>query len=107
MNKDGRSSDRTGAHLKAVPLAARNRGARSACAVGAASLTAAGVFAVLAANAHDDYENTSLERPSADARDRYHHDGAAALGATVVAVISGGIGWWLWNRNSATLTSPP
>ena len=74
----------------------------SAFAVGTASLAAAGVFAVLAARAYGDFQDTSLERQSIAARDRYQLYGVAALSAAAVTALSGGLGYWLWDRESAS-----
>jgi hypothetical protein len=68
--------------------------------VSAASLAASGFFAVLAARAYGDFQNTNLERPSLDARSRYQYYGVAAIGTASVAALSGALGYWLWHRES-------
>jgi hypothetical protein len=73
----------------------------SAFAVAGASTVAAGIFAVLAARAHGDFQDTNLERSSIAARDRYEGYGIAALSAAAVGVLSGALGYWLWTRDSA------
>jgi uncharacterized caspase-like protein len=82
------------------PSRTRHRTAAwSAFAVGAASVAASGVFGVLAAQAYSDFQDTNLERSSIAARDRYQRYGIAALSAAAVAVLSGALGYWLWNHD--------
>jgi hypothetical protein len=82
-------------------LTGRRTAAWSAFAVAGASTVAAGIFAVLAARAHSDFDNTELERPSIAARERYERWGVAAISAAAVGVLSGALGYWLWTRDSA------
>jgi hypothetical protein len=85
----------------------RNPAAWSAFAVGAVSLATAGVFAFLAARAYNNFQDTSLERPSIAARDQYQRYSVAAISAAAVSVLCGGLGYWLWNRASASGASRP
>jgi hypothetical protein len=78
-----------------------HQAAWSALAVGAASVAASSVFAVLAGRAYVDFQDTNLERSSIAARDRYERYGVAALSTAAVGVLSGALGYWLWNRDSA------
>ncbi|HEX7499960.1 MAG TPA: caspase family protein, partial [Polyangia bacterium] len=76
-----------------LPPTGRRSAAWSAFAVGAVSLAASGVFAVLAARAYGDFQDTNLERHSIADRDRYQHYGVAALSTAAVAALSGGLGY--------------
>ncbi len=91
----------------AAPRTGRNSTAWSAFAVGAVSLTAASVFAVLAARAYGDFQDTNLERSSITSRDRYQTYGVAALSSAALGVLSAGFGYWLSNRNGAAGASGP
>jgi hypothetical protein len=99
------------AGLRAVPSTPsrteHNTTARTAFAVSAASLVASGIFAVLAVRAYGDFQDTNLERQSIADRDRYQRYGVAALSAAVVGALSGGLGYWLWNRDGTGSSSRP
>jgi Caspase domain len=73
----------------------------SAFAVCAASLVASSVFGALAARAYSDFQDTNFERSSIAARDRYERYGVVTLSAAAVGVLSGALGYWLWNRDNA------
>jgi len=97
--------DLSAAAVRAVaggsPRGGHNPAAWSAFAVAGASVVTAGVFAALAGRAYSDFQNADFERQSIDARDRYHRYGAVALSAAAVGVLSGALGYWLWNRDNA------
>ena len=84
-----------------LPRTQHRRAAWSALAVAGVSGVAAGVFAILAARAYGDFQNTNLERPSIDARERYQRYGFAAIGAAVVGTLSGAVSYWLWNHHGS------
>ena len=63
-------------------------------------MVTSGFFAVLAGRAYADFQDTSLERPSIDARDRYERYGILALSAAAAGVLSGALGYWLWNHDN-------
>jgi hypothetical protein len=75
--------------------------------VGGAFLVTSGVFAILAAQAHADFDNTTLERASIAARDRYERYGGVALGAAAAGVVSAALGYWLWTRDTAGRADRP
>jgi len=81
--------------------AGRHPAAWPALTFGAAALTTAGVFAVLAARAYGDFQGTNLELESMAARDRYQRYGVVAVSTAAVGVVSVGLGYWLLNRGSA------
>ena len=83
------------------PRTEHRTAAWAAFAVAGASGAAAGVFAVLAARAYSDFQDTNLERPSIAARDRYEGYGVVALSAAAAGVLSGALGYWLWHRDNA------
>jgi hypothetical protein len=85
----------------------RRYAAWSALGVGGAFLVTAGVFAILAGQARADFDNTTLERQSIAARDRYQRDGGLALGATAASVVSFALGYWLWTRETADKRERP
>jgi hypothetical protein len=76
----------------------------TAFAAGGVSLAASVALAVLAGRAYSDFQGTDRERASVDARSRYHDYGAAAIGTAAVAVVSGVIGYWLWQRDGGART---
>jgi hypothetical protein len=78
----------------------------SALAVAGASVATSGIFGVLAARAYSDFQNTNLERQSIAARDRYQAYGVTAISAAAVGVLSGALGYWLWNRDNPSSASP-
>jgi hypothetical protein len=100
---------RAGARVIAgpAPQTGHHSAAWSAFAVGTASVAASGVFAVLAAWAYADFQDTNLERQSIDARDRYQRYGVAALSSAAFGALSGGLGYWLRNREGAGSASRP
>jgi hypothetical protein len=75
-------------------------------AVAGASVATSGIFGVLAARAYSDFQNTNLERQSIAARDRYQAYGVTAISAAAVGVLSGALGYWLWNRDNPSSASP-
>jgi hypothetical protein len=83
----------------ASPRTQHRHAAWSALAVAGVSGVAAGVFAILATRAYGDFQDTNLERPSIDARERYQHYSSAALGTAAVGALSGAVSYWLWNHD--------
>jgi hypothetical protein len=81
--------------------------ALAAFAVGGAFVVTSGVFAILTAQAYADFQNTNLERASTSAHDRYERYGGVALAALGAGVISGALGYWLWNRDTVAITPQP
>jgi hypothetical protein len=59
-----------------------------------------GALAVASLRDKRDYEGTSLERPAADAHDRFivHRGWGVATG--IGALVSAGLGYWLWPKGS-------
>jgi hypothetical protein len=90
-----------------VPRTRHSPAAWSAFAVGAASVAASAVFAVLAARAYGDFQDTNLERESIAARDRYQRYGIAALSSAALGAVSIGFGYWLSNRTGVGRASRP
>jgi hypothetical protein len=66
----------------------------TAGALAATALT----FTVLSLRAQNDFDSTRLERPAADAHDRFTTDRAVAIGAGIGAAVATGIGVWLHIR---------
>jgi hypothetical protein len=68
---------------------------------GAASALAvtAGVLGGLTWQAHDDFENTYLEKPAMEANTRYQRDLTLSITSLVAAAVAGGIGAWLLYRD--------
>jgi len=78
----------------------RHYAAWSAFGVGAGLLVTSGIFAIMAAQAHADFDSSKYERQSVNARDRYQRYGGVALGTAAASIVSGALGWWLWSRDS-------
>lgn len=89
------------------PRTGNHTAAWAGLAVSAVSLVASGVFAALASRAYGDFQNATFERPSIASRDRYEHWGVAALSAAALGVLSGGLGYWLWNQGDDVRADRP
>jgi hypothetical protein len=92
--------------VAAAPAHHRPRAAWAAFAVAGASAVAAGVFAVLAARAYADFQDTSIERSSYDAHRRFELYRAGAIGAAAAGAVAGALGAWMWRSEDAVAGSP-
>jgi hypothetical protein len=68
----------------------------TALAAAGASAAACVVTGILAAQAKQDFEDTSFQREAREANDRYVAMGNAAIGTGVAAAVLGLAGWLLW-----------
>ena len=75
-------------------------------AIGATTVAAASALtsiatAILAFRAKSDFENTALQRPAHEARQRFERYRTISIATGVTAVAAGAIAWWLWPESSA------
>jgi len=81
-----------------TPTGATHRGAYVAWGAGVPLAAAAGVFGGMALNARSEANAAQFERNASLADSRYRTYGFLAIGSAVGAVISAGVGYWLWRR---------